>query len=139
MNTFSLLPGIRRLQAILLKAALIFGAKLYTGVTFEDVIESSSVEDGWKCKVSPNTHPVSTYEFDVLIGADGKKNVIPGFQQIEMRGNEINIVSGFVRLFKKEVSLGCSWYLVRGIRFTFWLRWAGELAKLSETVVYRDL
>ena len=138
MNIFSLLPGIRRLQSILLKAALIFGAKLYTGVTFEDVIEPNSVEDGWKCKVSPNTHPVSTYEFDVLIGADGKKNVIPGFQQIEMRGNEINIVSGFVQLLK-GVSLGCSWYLVRGIRFTFWLRCAGELTKLSETVVYRDL
>ena len=91
MSTFSLLPGIRRLQAILLKAALIFGAKLYTGVTFEHVIEPNSVEDGWKCKVSPDTHPVSTYEFDVLIGADGKKNVIPGFQQIEMRGNQINI------------------------------------------------
>lgn len=36
--------------------------------------------------MSPESHPVSKYEFDVLIGADGKKNVIPGFQQIEMRG-----------------------------------------------------
>lgn len=36
--------------------------------------------------MSSASHPVSEYEFDVLIGADGKKNVIPGFQQIEMRG-----------------------------------------------------
>lgn len=78
--------GIRRLQSVLLKTALIFGAKLYTGVTFDGVIEPNSVEDGWRSKVSPASHPVSEYEFDVLIGADGKKNVIPGFQQIEMRG-----------------------------------------------------
>ena len=88
-----MLPGIRRLQAVLLKSALIFGAKLYTGVTFEDVIEPNSLEDGWKCKVSPDTHPVSTFEFDVLIGADGKKNVIPGFQQIEMRGKPLKLIT----------------------------------------------
>lgn len=81
-----LFTGIRRLQGILLKAAFIFGAKLFTGVTFDHVIEPNSLEDGWKCKVSPESHPVSKYEFDVLIGADGKKNVIPGFEQIEMRG-----------------------------------------------------
>ena len=81
--------GIRKLQAILLKAALIFGAKLHTGVTFEHLVEPNSPEDCWKCKVSPKSHPVSEYEFDVLIGADGKKNVIPGFQQIEMRGRWI--------------------------------------------------
>lgn len=79
-------PGIRRLQAILLKCALIFGAKLYTGVTFEHVIEPNSPEEGWKSKLSPDNHPLNTFEFDVLIGADGKKNVLPGFQQIEMRG-----------------------------------------------------
>ena len=83
---FDFFSGIRRLQGILLKAALIFGAKLYTGVTFDHVIEPKSLEDGWKCKVSPDSHLVNKYEFDVLIGADGKKNVIPGFQQIEMRG-----------------------------------------------------
>ena len=90
-------PGIRRLQAILLKCALIFGAKLYTGVTFEHVIEPNLPEDGWRSKVSPENHPLKTFEFDVLIGADGKKNVLPGFQQIEMRGN-----LKFVAYFSKK-------------------------------------
>jgi len=93
--SFGSIPGIRRLQASLLKTALIFGAKLYTGVTFEQVVEPKSLEDGWKCQVSPENHPVSSFEFDVLIGADGKKNVLPGFQQIEMRGElEIIMLTG---------------------------------------------
>jgi len=28
--------------------------------------------------VSPADHPVSQYEFDVLIGADGKRNTLDG-------------------------------------------------------------
>ena len=78
--------GIRKLQCILLKAALIFGAKVYTGVTFEGLIEPTNQEDGWKCRVSPQSHAVNQLEVDVVIGADGKKNVLPGFAQIEMRG-----------------------------------------------------
>ena len=101
--TFS--SGIRRLQAILLKCALIFGAKLYTGVTFEDVIEPNSPEDGWKSKLSPDNHPLNTFEFDVLIGADGKKNVLPGFQQIEMRGTltlRLLFPLSFLKMLRKD-------------------------------------
>ena len=95
LYSFGSIPGIRRLQASLLKTALIFGAKLYTGLTFEQVVEPKSLEDGWKCQVSPENHPVNSFEFDVLIGADGKKNVLPGFQQIEMRGElEIILLTG---------------------------------------------
>lgn len=36
------------------------------------------VEIGWRAKVSPAEHPVSQYEFDVLIGADGKRNTLEG-------------------------------------------------------------
>jgi len=37
-----------------------------------------TLEVGWKAKVSPADHPVSQYEFDVLIGADGKRNTLEG-------------------------------------------------------------
>lgn len=35
-------------------------------------------EIGWHARVSPPDHPVSQYEFDVLIGADGKRNTLLG-------------------------------------------------------------
>ena len=50
------------------------------------MLEPTTEDEGWKCKVSPNPHPVTQLEIDVVIGADGKKNVLPGFKQIEMRG-----------------------------------------------------
>lgn len=35
-------------------------------------------DTGWKAKMAPLDHPVSEYEFDVLIGADGKRNTLKG-------------------------------------------------------------
>lgn len=50
---------------------------------FLDVTDSvfvlfQQIEIGWKAKISPADHPVSQYEFDVLIGADGKRNTLDG-------------------------------------------------------------
>jgi hypothetical protein len=36
------------------------------------------IEIGWRANISPADHPVSQYEFDVLIGADGKRNTLEG-------------------------------------------------------------
>ena len=33
---------------------------------------------GWRCLVTPRDHPVSEYQYDVLICCDGKRNTIPG-------------------------------------------------------------
>lgn len=33
---------------------------------------------GWKAEVHPQTHPVNELEFDVIIGADGRRNTLPG-------------------------------------------------------------
>lgn len=33
---------------------------------------------GWRCAITPEDHVVSEYEFDVLIGADGKRNTLQG-------------------------------------------------------------
>lgn len=86
------------MQSILLKTALIFGVKVFTGVTFEKIIEPINEEEGWKCSVTPSNQSVSDFEIDVLIGADGKKNVLPGFAQIEMRGNSPIFSSLFIIL-----------------------------------------
>jgi hypothetical protein len=54
-------------------------------------------EIGWRAEVSPADHPVSQYEFDVLIGADGKRNTLDGeflfkFPQHYMRSVNIKIL-----------------------------------------------
>ena len=77
------------LQCMLMKAALILGVQIYTGVTFEKVIEPTA-ESGWRCQVDPPFHPASQFDLDMVVGADGKKNVLPDFPQIEMRGRNVS-------------------------------------------------
>ncbi len=35
-------------------------------------------EIGWRVSVAPAESPVAEYDFDVLIGADGKRNTLQG-------------------------------------------------------------
>ena len=76
--------SIRQLQCILLKVALLLGVEIYENVGFESLIEPEDIETGWRAICDPPDHPVSSqYEFDVLIGADGKRNTIKGFKRKE--------------------------------------------------------
>lgn len=88
-NAF-LFPGIRVLQCILLKVALLVGVEVHYGVSFINYLEppesDSSLNTGWRADVHPSDHHVSSYEFDVLIGADGRRNTLPGFQRKVFRG-----------------------------------------------------
>ncbi|GIX74346.1 protein-methionine sulfoxide oxidase mical3a [Caerostris extrusa] len=71
--------SIRQLQIILLKVALLLGVEVHENVGFESLIEPPEDQHeriGWRARVSPSDHPVSQYEFDVLIGADGKRNTL---------------------------------------------------------------
>ena len=64
---------------------------------FDSLIEPTAVETGWRAKFDPPEHPVSQYEFDVLIGADGKRNTLPGFTRKEFRGKlAIAITANFI-------------------------------------------
>lgn len=36
---------------------------------------------GWRAEVLPRTHPVNELEFDVIIGADGRRNTLAGRKQ----------------------------------------------------------
>ena len=37
-----------------------------------------SLEIGWRAEFLPMDHPLSEYEFDVIIGADGRRNTLEG-------------------------------------------------------------
>ncbi|XP_036365724.1 F-actin-monooxygenase MICAL3 isoform X8 [Octopus sinensis] len=93
--------SIRQLQCILLKVALIFGVEVHYNVSFENLLEppadQSKEKIGWRALVIPANHPVSEYQFDVLIGADGKRNTLEGFQRKEFRGKlAIAVTANFI-------------------------------------------
>nr|KAG5694857.1 hypothetical protein BaRGS_028785 [Batillaria attramentaria] len=92
--------SIRQLQCILLKVALLVGVEVHVCVGFDGLIEppeDQSTNVGWRCKCSPADHPVSEYQFDVLIGADGKRNTLSGFKRKEFRGKlAIAITANFI-------------------------------------------
>ncbi|GMT16655.1 hypothetical protein PFISCL1PPCAC_7952, partial [Pristionchus fissidentatus] len=93
--------SIRQLQCTLLKVALLFGVQVYDSVSFKQLLlptEETPVEgSGYRALLEPADHILSSYEFDVLIGADGKRNTVPGFPREEMRGKlAIGITVNFV-------------------------------------------
>ncbi len=82
------IAGIRRIQAILLKVALVLGAQVYPGVEFNGIEEPDDDHDssGWRISVNPSNHPINLLNIDVLIGAEGKRVSVPGFKRKEFRG-----------------------------------------------------
>ncbi|XP_077428241.1 F-actin-monooxygenase mical1 isoform X3 [Vanacampus margaritifer] len=62
--------SIRQLQLILLKVSLLLGVEVHTGVEFQGLREPSG-DKAWTAKVLPETHPASTFQFDVFISAGG--------------------------------------------------------------------
>lgn len=62
---------------------------------------------GWRARVDPAEHPVSQYEFDALIGADGKRNTLQGFKRKEFRGKlAMAITANFInRHTEQEASV----------------------------------
>ncbi|GAU88379.1 hypothetical protein RvY_01088 [Ramazzottius varieornatus] len=93
--------SIRILQCILLKVTLLLGVEVQYGVSFLHVVEppedQSKEKIGWRAAVHPADHHVASYEFDVLIGADGRRNTLQGFQRKVFRGMlAIAITSNFI-------------------------------------------
>ncbi|KAJ3586326.1 hypothetical protein NHX12_012726 [Muraenolepis orangiensis] len=87
--------SIRQLQLILLKAALILGVEVHTGVEFQG-LEEPSGEKGWRAKLHPETHPTRAFQFDVFISAGGGSFVPDGFKHKELRGKlAIGITANF--------------------------------------------
>lgn len=92
--------SIRQLQCILMKVALLVGVEIHVNVSFDGLLEPPEDQTtgiGWRCQVTPKDHVLSEYIFDVLIGADGKRNTLPGFNRKEFRGKlAIAITANFI-------------------------------------------
>ncbi|XP_059350658.1 F-actin-monooxygenase MICAL3-like isoform X10 [Daphnia carinata] len=136
--------SIRQLQCILLKVALLLGVEIHENVTFDGLVEppeDQSIKIGWKAKVSPLDHPVSQYEFDVLIGADGKRNTLDGFKRKEFRGRLAIAITA--NLVNKKSEAEARVEEISGVAFIFNQKFFKELnavtgIDLENIVYYKD-
>ncbi|XP_028440838.1 protein-methionine sulfoxide oxidase mical2b isoform X3 [Perca flavescens] len=93
--------SIRQLQLMLMKVSLILGVEIHVNVEFVKLVEppAEQTDDspGWRAEIRPSSHPVSNVDYDVVIGADGRKNTLDGFGRKEFRGKlAIAITANFV-------------------------------------------
>ncbi|XP_034484694.1 F-actin-monooxygenase Mical isoform X1 [Drosophila innubila] len=132
--------SIRQLQCMLLKVALLLGVEIHEGVGFDHVVEPSGDGTGWRAAVTPSDHAVSHYEFDVLIGADGKRNMLD-FRRKEFRGKlAIAITANFIN---KKTEAEAKVEEISGVAFIFNQAFFKELYSrtgidLENIVYYKD-
>ncbi|XP_055597681.1 F-actin-monooxygenase Mical isoform X3 [Uranotaenia lowii] len=132
--------SIRQLQCILLKVALLLGVEVHEGVSFVRELEPKD-GCGWRAAVSPEEHAVSHYEFDVLIGADGKRNTLEGFKRKEFRGKlAIAITANFIN---KKTEAEAKVEEISGVAFIFNQSFFKQLYQttgidLENIVYYKD-
>ncbi|XP_029289447.1 protein-methionine sulfoxide oxidase mical3a isoform X2 [Cottoperca gobio] len=137
--------SIRQLQLILLKVALLLGIEIHVNVEFKGLIEPPEDQEteriGWRAEVHPRTHPVNELEFDVIIGADGKRNTLPGFRRKEFRGKlAIAITANFIN---RHTTAEASVEEISGVAFIFNQKFFQDLREatgvdLENIVYYKD-
>lgn len=67
-----------------MKVALIVGVRFIVGVEFLKISEPTSTL-GWHASFNPSSHEINNIDFHVLVGAEGKRQQIPGFDRKELR------------------------------------------------------
>ncbi|XP_045594784.1 F-actin-monooxygenase Mical isoform X2 [Procambarus clarkii] len=136
--------SIRQLQCILLKVALLLGVEVFESVTFEELVEPPEDQNekiGWRARLTPPDHPANQYEFDVLLGADGKRNTLHGFKRKEFRGKlAIAITANFIN---KRTEAEARVQEISGVAFIFNQKFFKELyaatgIDLENIVYYKD-
>ncbi|XP_055078587.1 F-actin-monooxygenase mical2b isoform X2 [Periophthalmus magnuspinnatus] len=137
--------SIRQLQLMLLKVSLILGIEVHINVEFVKLLEppEEQTDDspGWRAEVRPATHPVSEFDFDVVIGADGRRNTLDGFSRKEFRGKlAIAITANFVN---RNTTAEAKVEEISGVAFIFNQKFFLELKEdtgidLENIVYYRD-
>ncbi|XP_047658177.1 F-actin-monooxygenase mical2b isoform X2 [Tachysurus fulvidraco] len=137
--------SIRQLQLILLKVSLIVGVEVHVNAEFVKLLEppekQDSVGQGWRAEMSPVSHPISDYEFDVLIGADGRRSTLHGFKRKEFRGKlAIAITANFVN---RNTTAEAKVEEISGVAFIFNQKFFLELKEetgidLENIVYYKD-
>ncbi|XP_077425484.1 protein-methionine sulfoxide oxidase mical3a isoform X19 [Vanacampus margaritifer] len=137
--------SIRQLQLMLLKVALLLGIEIHVNAEFKGLIEPPADQEGerigWRAEVHPRTHPVNELEFDVIIGADGRRNTLPGFRRKEFRGKlAIAITANFIN---RNTTAEAKVEEISGVAFIFNQKFFQDLREatgidLENIVYYKD-
>ncbi|NXN40624.1 MICA2 monooxygenase, partial [Rhinoptilus africanus] len=137
--------SIRQLQLILFKVALILGVEIHVNLEFVKVLEPPEDQEnqkiGWRAEFLPVDHPLSEYEFDVIIGADGRRNTLEGFRRKEFRGKlAIAITANFIN---RNTTAEAKVEEISGVAFIFNQKFFQDLKEetgidLENIVYYRD-
>ncbi|XP_077372490.1 F-actin-monooxygenase mical2b isoform X2 [Festucalex cinctus] len=137
--------SIRQLQLMLLKICLILGVEVHVNVEFIKLVEppEEQTDDSpsWRADIEPSSHSISDFDFDVVIGADGRKNTLDGFNRKEFRGKlAIAITANFVN---RNTTAEAKVEEISGVAFIFNQKFFLELKEetgidLENIVYYRD-
>ncbi|KAK5602267.1 Protein-methionine sulfoxide oxidase mical2b [Crenichthys baileyi] len=137
--------SIRQLQLMLVKVSLILGVEIHVNVEFVKLLEppEQQTEDapGWRAELRPSNHPVSDFDFDVVIGADGRRSTLEGFSRKEFRGKlAIAITANFVN---RNTTAEAKVEEISGVAFIFNQKFFLELKEetgidLENIVYYKD-
>ncbi|NXC46024.1 MICA2 monooxygenase, partial [Penelope pileata] len=137
--------SIRQLQLILFKVALMLGVEIHVNLEFVKVVEPPEDQEnqkiGWRAEFLPVDHPLSEYEFDVIIGADGRRNTLEGFRRKEFRGKlAIAITANFIN---RNTTAEAKVEEISGVAFIFNQKFFQDLKEetgidLENIVYYKD-
>ncbi|XP_037695879.1 F-actin-monooxygenase MICAL2 isoform X3 [Choloepus didactylus] len=137
--------SIRQLQLILFKVALLLGVEIHVNVEFVKVLEPPEDQEnkkiGWRAEYLPADHSLSEFEFDVIIGADGRRNTLEGFRRKEFRGKlAIAITANFIN---RNSTAEAKVEEISGVAFIFNQKFFQDLKEetgidLENIVYYKD-
>ncbi|XP_043372657.1 F-actin-monooxygenase MICAL2 isoform X5 [Dermochelys coriacea] len=137
--------SIRQLQLILFKVALMLGIEIHVNIEFVKVLEPPEDQEnqkiGWRAEFLPMDHPLSEFEFDVIIGADGRRNTLEGFRRKEFRGKlAIAITANFIN---RNTTAEAKVEEISGVAFIFNQKFFQDLKEetgidLENIVYYKD-
>ncbi|XP_048042186.1 F-actin-monooxygenase mical2b isoform X7 [Megalobrama amblycephala] len=137
--------SIRQLQLMLLKIALLLGVEFHVNVEFVKLVEPPEDQEnegpGWRAEIRPADHPVADFDFDVVVGADGRRNSLEGFRRKEFRGKlAIAITANFIN---RNTTAEAKVEEISGVAFIFNQKFFQDLKQetgidLENIVYYKD-
>ncbi|XP_071257921.1 F-actin-monooxygenase mical2b-like isoform X12 [Salvelinus alpinus] len=137
--------SIRQLQLMLLKIALLIAVEFHVNVEFVKLLEPPENQEndgpGWRAEIRPADHPVANIDFDVVVGADGRRNTLEGFKRKEFRGKlAIAITANFVN---RNTTAEAKVEEISGVAFIFNQKFFLDLKEetgidLENIVYYKD-
>uniref|UniRef100_A0A9J7WTV6 F-actin monooxygenase n=1 Tax=Cyprinus carpio carpio TaxID=630221 RepID=A0A9J7WTV6_CYPCA len=137
--------SIRQLQLMLLKIALLLGVEFHVNVEFIKLVEPPEDQEkegpGWRAEIRPADHPVANFDFDVVVGADGRRNSLEGFRRKEFRGKlAIAITANFIN---RNTTAEAKVEEISGVAFIFNQKFFQDLKQengidLENIVYYKD-